>query len=82
MKVAETVAASIDFYWRGGDTVAEVEQQDWTSLGSISMNNPAKPVIYPDRTERLHQIKWGTDLKSEPFSVPELQFGYVTLGYN
>jgi len=80
MKIAETVAASIDFYWRGGDTVAEVEQQAWTSIGSISMNNPTDPVIYPDRSAKLHQIKWGTDAKSEPFSIPELKFGYEMQG--
>jgi len=82
MKFAETQLHSIDLYWRGGDTVAEVEQQAWTSIGSISMNNPSKPILYLDQTARLHQIKWGTDLKSEPFSVPEIQFSYVTLGYH
>ena len=80
LSVAEKVNASIDIYWRGGDTVGELEQEPWTSLGSISMNSPADPVLYVDQSARLHQIKWGTNLKSEPFSANELKFGYVTQG--
>ena len=80
LSVAEQVNASIDFYWRGGDTVAEVEQEPWTSLGSISMNKPSNPVLYTDKTARLHQIKWGTDLKSEPFSVNDIKVGFVSQG--
>jgi len=80
ISIAEKINASIDFWWRGGDTVGELEQETWISLGSISMNSPSDPVIYPDQTARLHQIKWGTNLKSEPFSVNDIKFGYVTQG--
>lgn len=78
--IAETQAHSIDFYWRGGDTIAETKTQAWASLGSISMNDPTNAVIYPDISAKNHQIKWGTDLKSEPFSIPALRLGYVTQG--
>lgn len=78
--IAEHQIASLDVYWRGGDTVGEVEGAAWTSLGSLSMASPDDPVIYPDQTARLHQIKWGTDKKSEPFSVNQIKFGYVIQG--
>lgn len=78
--IAEMQSHSIDIYWRGGDTVAEVEGQPWILLGSISMNNPSNAVLYVDRIARLHQIKWGTDLKSEPFSVNTLRFGFQMQG--
>jgi len=82
LNIAEKVNASIDFYWRGGDTVGEVEQEAWTSIGSISMNSPDDPVIYPNKMARLPQIKWGTDLKSEPFSINEIRIGYeIRRGY-
>ncbi|GAH08882.1 unnamed protein product, partial [marine sediment metagenome] len=65
--IAYKKAANLDFYWRGGDTVAEVENESWTSLGLVSMNSPSTPVLYTDQTARLHQVKWGTDLKDELF---------------
>jgi len=80
LDIAETETPSVDFYWRGGDTVGEVEAASWTSLGSISMNSPANAVLYIDKTARLHQIKWGTDLKDEPFNVNGIRIGYVTQG--
>lgn len=78
--IAEHQMGSLDIYWRGGDTTGEVEGAAWTSLGSLSMASPDDPVIYPDQTARLHQIKWGTDKKSEPFSVNEIKFGFVAQG--
>lgn len=78
--IAEKQSHSLDFRWRGADTVAELEQEAWISLDSINMNSPANPVIYPDRTARKHQIQWGTDLKSEPYSINELRIGYEVQG--
>lgn len=78
--IAQTQAANVDIYWRGGDTPGEVEGVAWTSIGSISMNDPDNAVIYPDRTARLHQIKWGTDLKNEPFGINEIRIGYRMQG--
>ena len=78
--IAEKQAHSLDFYWRGADTVGELEQEAWTSLGALSMDSPDDPVLYTDQTARLNQIKWGTDLKSEPYSVNEIKLGYVIQG--
>lgn len=78
--IAEKQAHSLDIYWRGADTVGELEQEAWTQLDSLSMDSPNDPVIYPDQTARLHQIKWGTNLKSEEFSVNEIKFGFITEG--
>lgn len=78
--IAEKQSHSLDFYWRGGDTVGELEQESWESLGSISMDSPDDAVLYINKWARLHQVKWGTDLKSEPYSVPELRFGFVSEG--
>lgn len=67
---------SVDVYHRGGDTVGEVINASWTTLDSISMNSPTNPVIYPAKEARLHQIKWGTDLKDEKFEVNRIEFQF------
>ena len=76
----ETGSFNIDINWRGGDTAAEVENASWESLGSINLNNPNNPVLYVDKTERIHQIKWGTDLADEKFMVNEIQFNFIPQG--
>ncbi len=78
--VAQKQAANIDLYWRGGDTPGEVKGASWKSVGSVSMNNPDDAVIYMDETARLNQIKWGTDLKSEPYGINEIRIGYRMQG--
>lgn len=78
--ISYTINKDLDFYWRGGDTEGEVDSQGWTSLGSINMNDPANAVLYCDQTARLHQIKWGTDLKDEYFSINGLTFVYSPQG--
>ena len=70
----------LDFYWRGGDSVGEVTNGSWTSLGSINMEDPDSAVLYIDQTARYHQFKWGTDAKSEYFSVDNIKIGYETQG--
>ena len=72
---------SIDIYWRGGDTVAEVTNEAWTSIGSIALNSD-KPTVFPGRSARLHQIKWGTDSDSEYFEVTGITFKYDEQGEN
>jgi len=68
---------SIDIYYRNGDTVGELIGESWTSIGSISCDSPAEPVIYPDlNAKRLHQIKWGTNLNDEKFEVNGITFKY------
>ena len=73
----------IHVWHRGGDTVGELENTAWgTAIGTIDMEDPAKPVIYTDKTFRLHQLKWGTDAKDEYFSVGEIRVGYTQQGHN
>jgi hypothetical protein len=68
---------SIDVSWRGGNTVGEVNDASWISLGSISCNDNARPFLPVNRNQRLHQIKWGTDLKNEKFEVNGITFRYT-----
>jgi len=42
--------------------------------------NGSNPVLYIDQVARCHQIKWGTDLKDEPFSINGIRIGYVSAG--
>ena len=69
----------IDVSWRGGDTAGEVEAASWTSIGSISCNSIDRPVlnVSPTQNQRLHQIKWGTNLKNEKFEVNGITFRYT-----
>jgi len=61
---------SIDVSWRGGDTTGELVDASWTSLGSVSCNDPTVPAIRNiSQSARMHQIKWGTDAASEPWRV-------------
>ena len=69
-------AYSLDLSWRTGDTVKELLAQSWTSVGSLSTNNPDPPVIYCALTGRLIQFKWGTDLADEPFAVNRIVIRY------
>jgi len=71
---------SLHTWWRGGDTVSEVEAASWTALSDINLNNPAEAAVYLDQTQRLHQIKWGTDGASEKFVIPEITFNFIPQG--
>jgi hypothetical protein len=73
-------AFSIDLNHRSGDTVGELLAQSWTSLGSISCDSPSEPKLSVDQNARLHQIKWGTDLKNERFQVSRIRFHYIPGG--
>jgi hypothetical protein len=68
---------SIDVNYRGGSTAGEVEAASWTSIGSVSCNSPEFPVLRMDKTDYLHQIKWGTNLDSEKFGVSEIRFKFT-----
>ena len=68
---------SIDISHRGGNTAGEVNAASWTSLDSVSHNSPAYPVTRLGKNHKLHQIKWGTDLKSEKFAVNGITFKFV-----
>lgn len=69
----ETGEFSLDFYWRGGDTQQALKASVWESIGSVSLASTADPVLYLDKTNRFHQFKWGTDLKSEHFKVNQIK---------
>ena len=71
---------NVHTWWRGGDTVSEVEASGWTALNDISLNNPANAAVYLDQMERLHQIKWGTDGASEKFTINEIKFNFIPQG--
>jgi len=69
---------SIDVYHRSGDTVGELNTKGWDSVGSISCNSIARPVVTGfSKPARLHQIKWGTNLLSEPFQVNGITFKFT-----
>lgn len=71
---------SIDVSWRGGDTLKKCKSNSWENIGSLNINNPSNAVLYCDKTEYFHQIKWGTDAASEYFAVPEIILGYQMQG--
>jgi hypothetical protein len=73
-------AFSVDIYHRSGDTIGEVLAQNWTSIGSISCDSPSEPKLSVDKNARLHQIKWGTELKNERFQVSRIRFHYIPGG--
>lgn len=81
--VGLTGSYDLDFYWRGGDTVGEVEAASWTSLGVISCNSPATPSLRNfSKPARLHQIKWGTDAANEKFEVSKIILKFQPLSEN
>jgi hypothetical protein len=78
--LAETGSFLIDLYHRSGDTTGELENQAWTSIGTINCDNPDYAVAYVNQNAKLHQIKWGTDAANEKFNVNEIVFKYVPEG--
>jgi hypothetical protein len=69
---------SIDVSHRSGDTVGELVASAWSSLGSVSCNSSARPVLTGfSKTGRLHQVKWGTDAANESFEVSRMRFKYI-----
>jgi hypothetical protein len=49
-------------------------------LNSVSHNDPQNSVIYTNKMNRWHQIKWGTGKKNERFGVSAIEFKYVSQG--
>lgn len=78
--IADAGSYSIYCSYRGGDTEAEVENSSWTTLPEVSCDSPSNAITRCAETNRLHQIKWGTDSANEPFSVNTIQFRYVPQG--
>jgi hypothetical protein len=78
--VASTGNYYLYVYYRGGDTEAECEASSWEALQEVSVNIPDNAVCYLAKNNRYHQIKWGTDAASEPFSVNTITFKYIPQG--
>ena len=69
---------SIDMHYRIGDTVKELSEATWSTLASISLNNPTEPKLNINLHGRYFQFKWGTNLKDEKFEVNWIDFRYHT----
>jgi len=80
--IGQTSACDLDIYYRGGDTVAETMNAGWEALPALSMNDPNKAVVYLGRTNRYHQIKYGTDRDNELFQINKIEFVYVPQSKN
>ena len=71
---------SLYVWYRGGDTIGECVTSGWTALQEVSCDSPSNAVCYTSQNNRYHQIKWGTDAASEPFSVNAIEFKFVPQG--
>jgi hypothetical protein len=71
---------SLNVWYRGGDTVGECSTSPWVVLTEVSCNSPSNAVCYLSQNNRYHQIRWGTDAASEPFSVNAIEFKFVPQG--
>ncbi len=70
---------TIDVYHRSGNTCGELLAQSFGSaIGTVSLDSPYVPVLdpYPQKTARLHQIKWGTPAVNEKFQVSGITFEF------
>ena len=71
---------SITCYHRSGMTPAECENASWTSLGTVTCYNSSEAVIYTDKMNRFHQIKWGNANADERVAVNKIEFKYIRQG--
>jgi len=78
--IINTGSYSMYVSYRGGDTLAEVKNASWTSLDEVSFDSPANAVVRLAETNRLHQIKYGTDAANEPFVINGIEFKYSPQG--
>jgi len=71
---------SIYVHYRSGDTEHELKNASWTVLDEVSFDSPSDAVCRLNNltmsSNRLHQIKWGTDKQSEQFGVNRIEFMY------
>jgi hypothetical protein len=71
---------SLYVYYRGADTETELRAANWIACDEVSCNEPTNAVCRLDgvdvKSNRLHQIKWGTDAKDEQFIVNQIEFKY------
>jgi hypothetical protein len=77
-------AFSLYVQYRSGNTEAELRSANWTALDEISLDKPENAVCYingeTQKSNRLHQIKWGTDSENEQFIINQIEFVYETEG--
>lgn len=82
--VASTVGEEIDFWYRGGDSVTQLEAQSWTSYGSFRTDTADPNVVRSPKglntNNRYHQVKWGSDSTGALFSIEKIEFKYVPQG--
>ena len=75
---------SIFVHYRSGDTEHELKNASWTILDEVSFDSPSDAVCRLNNLQmssnRLHQIKWGTDAKSEQFGVNRIEFRFESEG--
>jgi hypothetical protein len=78
--LASTGNYSLYVHYRGGETVGECQTAPWQVLPEVDCNKPSNAVCYTAQNHRYHQIKWGTDAASEPFSVNAIEFKFIPEG--
>jgi len=78
--IVKTGSYALYVSYRGGDTLAEVNDASWEALGEVSFNSPSDAVTRLAKVNRFHQIKYGTDGADEPFIVNNIEFKYVPQG--
>jgi len=76
--LTEVGSFNLTVYYRGGDTVGEVEAATWESLGTVSCDSPDYPVVRCGKNNFYHQIKWGSNQSNDRFGVNEIVFKYAT----
>jgi hypothetical protein len=73
-------AYNLYVYYRSGDSDSEISSASWTALDEVSLNNPKNAVCrlnnVTKKSARFHQIKWGTDVAGEFFSINKVEFVY------
>jgi len=80
VQISEYGVFDLTFWHRSGNTVAEIQSEAWTSIGTISCNLPVYPVLYINKPAKLHQIKWGTTTATSKYQVVEIDFHYEMEG--
>ena len=77
-------AFSLYVEYRSGNTETELRNANWVALDEVSLNEPENAVCYingeTQKSNRLHQIKWGTDSDNEQFIVNQIEFIYKSEG--
>ena len=76
--LTEVGSFNLTVYYRGGNTVGEVQGATWESLGTVSCDSPDYPVVYLGKNNFYHQIKWGSNQSNDRFGVNEIIFKFAS----